>query len=49
MGIWMIVSPWIVGTSPDAGVVLNNVIIGALALFLGLLSAGATARSAPRA
>ncbi|WP_330293201.1 SPW repeat protein [Streptomyces sp. NBC_00576] len=49
MGIWMIVSPWIVGDSPDAGVVLNNVIIGALALFLGMLSAGATARSAPRA
>lgn len=48
MGIWMIISPWIVGDSPDAGVVLNNIIVGALALFLGLLSAGATAKSSGR-
>ncbi|MFE7326019.1 SPW repeat protein [Streptomyces sp. NPDC057565] len=45
MGIWMIVSPWVVGSSPDMGVVLNNVIIGGLTLLLGLVCAGAAARS----
>ncbi|MFJ2605571.1 SPW repeat protein [Streptomyces sp. NPDC091279] len=44
MGVWMIVSPWIVGTSPDTGVVLNNIIIGALALILGAACAFASAR-----
>ncbi|MGW3288971.1 SPW repeat protein [Streptomyces sp. NPDC001002] len=49
LGVWMIVSPWIVGDSPDTGVVLNNIIIGALAVVLGLLCAVAAARSAPKA
>ncbi|MFJ4787396.1 SPW repeat protein [Streptomyces sp. NPDC088794] len=49
LGVWMIVSPWIVGDSPDTGVVLNNIIIGALAVVLGLLCAVASARSAPKA
>jgi hypothetical protein len=40
LGVWMIVSPWIVGESPDAGVVWNNIIIGALAVILGLVCAG---------
>ncbi|MGV9452605.1 SPW repeat protein [Streptomyces sp. NPDC003635] len=48
LGVWMIVAPWIVGDSPDAGVVWNNIIIGALALMLGLMCAGAAAKSAPR-
>ncbi|MEV1084916.1 SPW repeat protein [Streptomyces sp. NPDC050211] len=48
LGVWMIVSPWIVGDSPDAGVVWNNIIIGALAVILGLTCAGTAARSAPR-
>ncbi|WP_328370474.1 SPW repeat protein [Streptomyces sp. NBC_00457] len=48
LGVWMIVSPWIVGSSPDAGVVWNNIIIGALAVILGLTCAGTAARSAPR-
>ncbi|UUU19525.1 SPW repeat protein [Streptomyces sp. DSM 40750] len=48
-GIWMIVSPWIVGDSPDAGVVVNNIIIGALALLLGLVCAGASAKGNTRA
>ncbi|MCL6732375.1 SPW repeat protein [Streptomyces neyagawaensis] len=42
LGVWMIIAPWIVGDSPDAGVVVNNIIIGALALVLGLLCAGAS-------
>ncbi|MFB6783499.1 MULTISPECIES: SPW repeat protein [unclassified Streptomyces] len=45
MGIWMIVSPWVVGSSPDRGVILNNVIIGGLTLLLGLVCAGAAAKS----
>ncbi|MFF1257719.1 MULTISPECIES: SPW repeat protein [unclassified Streptomyces] len=39
MGAWMIIAPWVVGSSPDLGVILNNVIIGGLILLLGLLCA----------
>ncbi|MEV0641566.1 SPW repeat protein [Streptomyces sp. NPDC050619] len=46
LGVWMIVSPWIVGDSPDAGVIWNNVIIGALAVILGLMCIATAARSA---
>ncbi|MBP5872368.1 hypothetical protein F3K34_02985 [Streptomyces sp. LBUM 1486] len=49
LGVWMIVAAWIVGDSPDAGVVVNNIIIGCLALLLGLMCAGAAARGTPRA
>lgn len=49
LGIWMIVAPWIVGDSPDAGVIVNNIVIGALALVLGLVCAGTAAKSVPRA
>ncbi|MDQ8705340.1 SPW repeat protein [Streptomyces sp. LHD-70] len=48
MGAWMIIAPWIVGESPDAGVVLNNIIIGALAVVLGLLCAGTASKSVPK-
>ncbi|GGY88373.1 membrane protein [Streptomyces olivaceoviridis] len=48
LGIWMIVAPWIVGSGPDTGVVINNIVIGALALVLGLICAGTAAKSAPR-
>ncbi|MFG3201031.1 SPW repeat protein [Streptomyces sp. NPDC048192] len=47
MGIWMIIAPWIVGSGPDQGVIINNVVIGALALVLGLVCAGTAARSTP--
>ncbi|MEU8590147.1 SPW repeat protein [Streptomyces sp. NPDC048664] len=40
LGAWMIISPWIVGTGPDAGVVINNIVIGALAVLLGAMCAG---------
>ncbi|MEU1178715.1 SPW repeat protein [Streptomyces sp. NPDC005820] len=49
LGIWMIIAPWVVGSSPDAGVVVNNIIIGALAVLLGMMCAFTAARSAPRA
>ncbi|CAL9357867.1 SPW repeat protein [Streptomyces sp. enrichment culture] len=48
LGVWMIVSPWIVGDSPDAGVIWNNVIVGALAVILGLMCAGTAAKSVPK-
>lgn len=48
LGIWMIIAPWVVGSSPDAGVVVNNIVIGALALLLGLMCAGTAAKSVPR-
>jgi hypothetical protein len=48
LGVWMIISPWIVGESPDAGVVWNNIVIGALAVILGLVCAGTAAKASPR-
>ncbi|MEU6540335.1 SPW repeat protein [Streptomyces sp. NPDC047000] len=45
LGVWMIIAPWVVGTSPDTGVVLNNVIIGGLAVVLGLICVGSSART----
>ncbi|MGI5373019.1 SPW repeat protein [Streptomyces sp. CA-251387] len=48
MGAWMIIAPWIVGDSPDAGVVVNNIVIGALAVILGAMCAVTAAKSASR-
>ncbi|MFC9854877.1 SPW repeat protein [Streptomyces prasinus] len=48
LGVWMIVSPWIVGTAPDAGVVWNNVAIGALTLLLGIMCVVAASRGSSR-
>ncbi|MCX4678398.1 SPW repeat protein [Streptomyces sp. NBC_01433] len=45
MGAWIIVSTWVVGSSPDTGVVINNIVIGGLTVLLGLICAGAAARS----
>ncbi|MFD8722241.1 SPW repeat-containing protein [Streptomyces sp. Ag109_O5-1] len=47
MGVWLIIAPWIVGSSPDKGVIINNIVIGAIALCLGLLCAVTTARRTP--
>ncbi|GAA3506194.1 SPW repeat protein [Streptomyces prasinosporus] len=48
LGVWMIVSPWIVGDGPDAGVVWNNIVIGALTLALGTVCLVTAARSSTR-
>ncbi|MFC8228049.1 SPW repeat protein [Streptomyces sp. NPDC057287] len=40
LGAWLIVSTWVVGQSPDMGVILNNVIVGGLAIVLGAACAG---------
>ncbi|MFE6772164.1 MULTISPECIES: SPW repeat protein [Streptomyces] len=45
IGAWIIVSTWVVGSSPDAGVVINNIIVGGLAVLLGMVCAGAAAKS----
>ncbi|MDQ1040776.1 hypothetical protein QFZ75_007192 [Streptomyces sp. V3I8] len=45
MGVWMIIAPWIVGSSPDTGVVINNIIIGALTLMLGFVCLTASAKN----
>ncbi|MDI5961665.1 SPW repeat protein [Streptomyces sp. SL13] len=36
VGIWLIVSPWVVTRFPDTGMIWNNVIIGAVICLLGL-------------
>ncbi|MGW1892706.1 SPW repeat protein [Streptomyces sp. NPDC002004] len=41
IGVWMIISPWVVGRAPDTGVIINNIVIGGLTLLLGLVCAGA--------
>lgn len=43
VGVWMVIAPWIVGNGPDAGVIWNNIVIGAVVFCLGLACA-ATAR-----
>ncbi|MER7899806.1 SPW repeat protein [Streptomyces sp. NPDC096046] len=48
LGVWMIISPWVVGENPDAGVVWNNIIIGALAVILGLVCAGTAAKASSK-
>ncbi|TDC20553.1 hypothetical protein E1265_21715 [Streptomyces sp. 8K308] len=40
IGIWLAFSPWIVGRHPDAGMIVSNVVVGAVILLLGLVSAG---------
>ncbi|MFG3405371.1 SPW repeat protein [Streptomyces sp. NPDC048142] len=45
IGAWIIVSTWVVGSSPDAGIVINNIIVGGLVVLLGMVCAGAAAKS----
>ncbi|UCA50074.1 SPW repeat protein [Streptomyces sp. WA6-1-16] len=45
IGAWIIVSTWVVGSSPDAGIVINNTIVGGLTVLLGMVCAGAAART----
>ncbi|MDX3850154.1 SPW repeat protein [Streptomyces sp. AK02-01A] len=48
MGVWLIVAPWIVGSGPDAGIIANNAVIGGLTILLGVVCAGAAAKSGRR-
>ncbi|MGQ4730429.1 SPW repeat protein [Streptomyces sp. Ju416(a)] len=45
IGAWIIASTWVVGNSPDAGIVINNIIVGGLTVLLGMVCAGAAART----
>jgi hypothetical protein len=47
-GIWLVISTWIVGNSPDGGVIVSNVVVGGILFLLGVASAG-TALKAGRA
>lgn len=49
IGVWLIISPWVVGEDPDTGVIVSNVIIGGLAVVLGVVCAAASAKSTPKA
>ncbi len=40
LGAWLIIAPWVVGQSPDMGVILTNVIVGGLTIVLGAACAG---------
>ncbi|MDK1476772.1 SPW repeat protein [Streptomyces sp. 549] len=44
IGVWLAVSSWIVGTNPDAGIIWNNLIVGAVVFCLGLACAATAAR-----
>lgn len=44
IGVWMIIAPWLVGRSPDTGVIWNNIVIGALTFLLGALCVAAASR-----
>ncbi len=45
MGAWIIVSTWVVGNSPDVGIVINNIVVGGLTVLLGMVCAGAAAKT----
>jgi hypothetical protein len=47
LGVWLIVSPWIVeGSRPDAGMIWSNVVAGAVLTCLGLAYFGMRTRTA---
>lgn len=45
IGAWIIASTWVVASSPDAGVVINNITVGGLTVLLGAVCAGAAMKS----
>ncbi|EXU62407.1 membrane protein [Streptomyces sp. PRh5] len=44
IGVWMIISPWVVARGADAGVIANNVVVGAITCLFGLIAAGMVMR-----
>jgi hypothetical protein len=46
LGAWLVISPWLSGDDPDAGVVLNNVIVGGIIFLLGLACAATAMKAA---
>jgi hypothetical protein len=48
IGTWLIISPWLVGTYPDKGIIANNAALGGLTILMGLLCAAAAAQARRR-
>jgi hypothetical protein len=48
IGAWLIIAPWVVGSSPTTGAIVNNIIIGGVTCLLGLLAAGTLMRTSSR-
>ncbi|MDT3396536.1 SPW repeat protein [Streptomyces sp. B1866] len=44
IGVWLIISPWVVTRHPDNGMIWNNVITGAVTCLLGLIALGVVMR-----
>ncbi|WP_262705994.1 MULTISPECIES: SPW repeat protein [Streptomyces] len=44
IGVWMIISPWVVARGADAGMIVNNVVVGAITCLFGLIAAGMVMR-----
>ncbi|MBI0297244.1 SPW repeat protein [Streptomyces sp. PRKS01-29] len=44
IGVWMIISPWVVARGADAGIIANNVVVGAITCLFGLIAAGMVMR-----
>jgi hypothetical protein len=41
IGVWTIISPWVIrGTSPTIGMIISNVVVGAVITLLGLIMLG---------
>lgn len=51
LGVWMIISPWVVARpiGPTGGIIANNVVIGALAILLGAACAFLGAKALKKA
>jgi hypothetical protein len=45
IGVWLMVSPWVVMRHPETGAIWNNIIIGAVICLLGLAAAGMMMRN----
>lgn len=48
IGVWMIISPWVVTRDPDTGMIWNNVVIGAVTFLLGCVAAFAAAKASKK-
>jgi hypothetical protein len=44
-GVWLVISTWIAGNTPDGGVIVSNVVVGGVIFLLGVASVGAAMRA----
>jgi hypothetical protein len=45
IGAWLVISPWVVATGADAGIIWNQVIVGGVVFLLGVVCAGLVMKS----